>query len=126
MTPAECQKRYGCTPEQFDEVRRYSDRLWADGRKYGTLPLQAFYAQKGAAKQRGVEFKLTFWEWWTIWQKSGKWLSRGRSSTGYVMCRIRDKGGYEVGNVYIARLSHNSAVQPNNPRRRNSDARAAA
>ena len=50
--------------------------------------------------------------------KSGRWEQRGRARDKYVMCRRNDTGPYSVSNVYIATLSHNGTVQPNNPYRK--------
>ena len=60
-----------------------------------------YASQKGKAKHRGIEFNLTYEEWWDIWQKSGKWAQRGARKGCYVMSRYNDTGAYEVGNVFI-------------------------
>lgn len=57
------------------------------------------------------------WEWWTIWQMSGRWEERGRGH-GYMMCRKGDVGPYALGNVVIATGDFNAAIQPNNPYRK--------
>ena len=62
---------------------------------------KAYTQHKSNAKQRGVEFKLTFDEWKQIWVDSEKWEQRGRGADKYCMCRIGDAGCYEVGNVFI-------------------------
>ena len=64
--------------------------------------------QKSKAKHRGIEFNLTFEEWWNIWQQSGKWDQRGIGKGQYVMSRIADKGPYEVGNVKIQTAADNN------------------
>ena len=65
-------------------------------------PFRKAYTQhKSNAKQRGIEFKLTFDEWKQIWVDSEKWEQRGRGADKYCMCRIGDAGCYEVGNVFI-------------------------
>lgn len=94
---------YGCTKEQFDAVRG----KYADGVK---SPLNAFNAQKRHASRRGVEWKLSFWEWWSIWVNSGRWDKRGRNVDSYCMCRKGDEGPYSVGNVYIDTIVHNSTL----------------
>lgn len=67
-----------------------------------------FSLQGHAARQRGIEWELTFEEWWCIWQKSGVWHLRGRSSAeSMVMARYEDKGPYAVGNVRIITVSKN-------------------
>lgn len=63
---------------------------------------RAYIQQKSNAKQRGVEFNLTFDEWKQIWVGSGKWDQRGRGAEKYCMCRVGDSGAYAVGNVFIA------------------------
>lgn len=85
--------KHGCTFAQYAPLR---GRVTA-----------AFLRQRTNAARRGIEWGLTFWEWWSIWEDSGHWQDRGRLSHQYVMCRVGDRGGYEVGNVYIETVSHN-------------------
>lgn len=66
-----------------------------------------WYQQKKAAKKRGIEFLLTFDEWFAIWKKSGKLKFRGRCKGQYVMARPGDVGVYEVGNVKIVSVTEN-------------------
>ena len=62
----------------------------------------AFLRQRWrAVHTRGLEWKLTFDEWWDIWEQSGQWEHRGRTKDKYVMSRRNDVGAYEVGNVFI-------------------------
>ena len=56
--------------------------------------------QKANAKARGVEFKLTFQEWWGWWQATGHYHERGKGAGKYVMARHNDAGPYELGNIY--------------------------
>ena len=56
---------------------------------------------KSSAKQRGIPFRLTFEEWWALWQASGRWDERGRLGRQYCMARRSDQGGFEAGNVFI-------------------------
>ena len=71
------------------------------------LYLKAYTQQKSNAKQRGVEFAITFAEWKQLWIDSGKWEQRGRGAEKYCMCRTGDIGRYEVGNVFIGLNKHN-------------------
>jgi len=48
-----------------------------------------------------VEFKMTFGQWYDIWDESGRWADRGTFAGQYVMARHNDIGHYEVGNVSI-------------------------
>lgn len=68
---------------------------------------QKYHQQKGNAKSRGVDFHLTFEEWWDIWQQSGFWDKRGKQVGQYCMSRIGDTGPYAVGNVFIQLASDN-------------------
>jgi len=99
---AACLRRYGCTVDQMKEIRRIGG---------GTNRIvRTYQSQRGNAKTRGIEWRMTFWEWWTIWQQSGHWQRRGRGQ-GYVMCRQGDEGPYAVGNVFIATAAENSSNQ---------------
>lgn len=69
--------------------------------------LKAYTQQKSNAKQRGVEFAITFDEWKQVWIDSGKWSQRGRGAEKYCMCRIGDVGCYSVANVFIGLGKHN-------------------
>ena len=60
-----------------------------------------YACHKSKAKSRGIEFNLTFEEWWDIWQQSGKWEQRGCRKGQYVMSRKNDVGPYAIGNVFI-------------------------
>lgn len=80
--------KYGLS---FDDVKKY--------RVSGLT--RAFGRQKESAAQRGIAFNLTFAQWLSVWQASGKLEQRGRGKRAYCMSRISDKGGYEVGNVHI-------------------------
>jgi hypothetical protein len=54
-----------------------------------------------------IGWELNLWQWWSIWQRSGKWEQRGRGSR-YGMCRFNDTGPYASGNVYIATCVDNT------------------
>ena len=66
-----------------------------------------YACHKSKAKQRGIEFKLTYEQWWEIWQQSGKWEQRGAGMNQYVMSRFNDKGAYVYDNVFIQPASEN-------------------
>lgn len=72
-----------------------------------STPEGKFTQQMHQAKQRGIEWLLTFEQWWAIWQQSGKWESRGKRAGQYVMAREADTGPYAVGNVKIITFSEN-------------------
>jgi len=64
-------------------------------------PRERWRVHRGHARDRGIEFTLTFEEWWKIWQDSGHWDQRGQGSNEYCMARHNDTGPYAVGNVSI-------------------------
>jgi len=53
------------------------------------------------ATARGIPFLLSFEQWLSIWNDSGKLNERGRGAKKYCMCRYNDIGSYEIGNVFI-------------------------
>jgi hypothetical protein len=69
-------------------------------------PKGIFSVQKRKAKQRGIEWQLSFDQWWELWEKSGKWNERGVD--GYAMCRYSDTGSYSVDNIRIDTFKNNS------------------
>ncbi len=70
-------------------------------------PVRRFQFQRTQARQRGVEWRLTFEEWFGIWTESGHWEQRGRTRGCYVMARHGDTGPYAVGNVSIITAEQN-------------------
>lgn len=65
-----------------------------------------YLAHKSSAKQRGIEFDLTYDDWLTIWGQ--KLTDRGRLAGQYGMLRTRDEGGYSVGKVRIGTPKENA------------------
>lgn len=55
-----------------------------------------------------IEFRLTYEEWFKIWEDSGHLEERGRGVGKYCMSRYGDLGHYEIGNVFIQMFSSNS------------------
>lgn len=68
---------------------------------------RAYLAHRACSRWRGIEFFLTFEQWWKIWWGSGHWDERGKFAYQYVMARFGDKGPYAVGNVKIITVSEN-------------------
>lgn len=100
--------KYGCTYAQWREIRDFGKAMRAQGIGAYRTPLPAFRCQRNNAHHRGIGWDLTLWQWWQIWQASGRWGQRGRGQ-GYVMCRIGDEGPYAPGNVFIALAAENSS-----------------
>lgn len=75
--------------------------------KYRQSPRGRYTQHKINAKQRGIEFTLTYDEWWKIWEESGKWDLRGCKVGCYVMARKGDAGPYSKDNVLILSFYRN-------------------
>ena len=60
---------------------------------------RAYVVHRNSARQRGIEFLMTFEEWWGVW--SDYFHLRGRGTNGLCMARENDEGPYAVGNVYL-------------------------
>ena len=103
-----CLAKYGCTKEQYVSIKNVWWKHRNSGGSWDTGPLGAFFKQKQSAKQRGIEWHLTLWQWWSCWQVSGKWKQRGRGH-GYAMCRFNDCGPYASDNIYIATCAKNAS-----------------
>ena len=86
--------------EEIQRIRREALQ------KYGSDPFRKYHIQKSLCKNRdGVEMRMSFLEWWAIWEPHYK--DRGRGAGKLVMCRDKDEGHYEVGNVRIDYGSEN-------------------
>ena len=68
-----------------------------------------FNSHKQDAKRRGIDFQLTFEEWYSIWIASGHWEERGCTRGKYVMSRYGDVGPYSVDNVFIQTAYKNNS-----------------
>lgn len=103
-----CIARRGCGIADYNHLLAIGREMMAAGADRSRTPVGAYKHQKFNAAKRGIEWRLTLWQWWTIWQQSGRWEQRGRGH-GFMMCRKGDAGPYAVDNVYIAPGTHNSS-----------------
>lgn len=62
-------------------------------------PVRSYRTHEKRARARGIEFLMTFKEWWGVWE--GKYEQRGPSGDSLCMGRFGDTGPYAIGNVYI-------------------------
>lgn len=100
---ARSQRQFGCSFEQSITLN-------------DSLPLQQlgskarlYTAQRLAAAKRGVEWRISFPEWLSVWMESGHWHERGRGAGRYCMARHGDVGPYSVANVSIQLCTKNSS-----------------
>lgn len=68
-------------------------------------PYRKFVSHKDGAGRRGIPFRMTFEEWWGMWEPH--YARRGTRRGCMVMCRHYDTGAYEVGNVSIRTVTEN-------------------
>lgn len=108
---ARCLAKKGCAWAEYKSLVKLGRQMMAAGSNRERTPIGAFNCQRQNAKARGIGWELTLWQWWQIWNLSGKWDQRGRGQ-GYVMCRRGDVGPYAVGNVFIAPARENSSDKP--------------
>lgn len=83
----------------FAEIRR------AALERCGVDPYIKFLSHRNGAAARGIEFEMTFEEWWAIWEP--RFADRGRKVGQVVMCRAGDEGPYRTGNVRIDTVTAN-------------------
>lgn len=103
--------RWGCSVAQHRALLKIGREMRRSGKGAYQGPCAAFRNQKNNAASRGIAWELTLWQWWQIWQESGRWEQRGRGQ-GYVMRRLRDEGPYAPGNVFIASAIENCSDTP--------------
>ena len=73
-----------------------------------------YNSQKSSAKARGIDFNLTFDEWYNWWLSNGVDKNSpvaDRSFNKLCMCRKNDTGAYELGNIFCATQRVNIKTQ---------------
>ena len=88
--------------ERILSLRKEREQKWM------ATPKGQYSVQKRKAKQRKIEWQLSFDDWWNIWQESGKWNERGDCRGKYCMSRQGDVGPYSIENVYINEFGNNT------------------
>lgn len=95
---AEHQKRR-CEQKWGHELA-FHKSWWKDMCQSDREAVKGFAIQRANALKRGIEWSITFSEWLAIWQKSGKWDSRGRSPR-YGLSRIDFRKGFDADNCVV-------------------------
>jgi hypothetical protein len=75
-----------------------------------------FITQRVNAKNRGIEWRLTFEQWRDWWLATGHIDERGKQRGQWVMARPGDRGAYELGNIKCI-LAESNAIEGNQLRR---------
>jgi hypothetical protein len=83
---ATIQDRQGCTKEQWDLLRALDE-------DYKKTPLAAFNTFKNNFQNlnKEVEFKISLWEWWELWNESGRYAQRVRNPDGMWVMAQKDR-----------------------------------
>lgn len=71
--------------------------------------VHVYTQQRNNANRRGIVWGINFAQWLGVWNESGKLEQRGRGKGHYVMSRMRDAGGYVMGNVHIQLSTENNS-----------------
>jgi hypothetical protein len=102
MMNKKCLMRFGLSYSEVVAINGGKSPFHRDSISY------RFERQKRSAGDRQIDWNLTFPQWLSVWNESGKLSERGRGKIKYVMARFRDLGAYEIGNVAIITNSQNS------------------
>ena len=79
-------------------------RAYSLSRDYKT-PKARYFQQRANAYERGIEWEISFEEWWSLWEPH--WANRGREKGQLVMARHGDDGPYSLTNVSIKTVEEN-------------------
>lgn len=85
-TASPLQDRHGCSDEQWDQLRAMDE-------DYKKTPLAAFNTFKNNFQNlyKDIPFSMTLWEWWTLWDESGRWAQHTRNPEGLWVMAQKDK-----------------------------------
>ena len=76
------------------------------------ISITRYNAHKAHATKRGIDFLLTYQEWYDWWLKNGidkEGPTQGkRTKDTLCMCRFGDTGPYSLNNIYCGTVSQNS------------------
>jgi hypothetical protein len=68
-------------------------------------PRKAYNSARSKATQRGIEWRLTYPEWWQIWRDHWNRKPKEHMALG----RYADHGAYERGNCRVITTAENNA-----------------
>ncbi len=64
-------------------------------------PKRTYENSKRNAMNRGIEWTLSYEQWWALWEASGHWDDYGCRQGGFVLARIDTTKGFHLDNVVI-------------------------
>lgn len=103
---ARASRAEGGSAKVNDDKWNASDAGKERKRRYSTSPLGRYTRHRAHAKARGIEFSISFEEWWGIWETY--WDQRGKGAGKMCMARLGDTGPYALGNVEIILFEQNA------------------
>lgn len=68
-------------------------------------PRRAFLNARNQAKQRGIAWRLSYWEWWQLWRDH--WDRKQHELL--CLARYADCGPYERDNCRVTTIAENNA-----------------
>ena len=92
-----------CSVKCGNRVRSKTWRALGRESELRQTPKGKYHLHKNNAKGRNIEFNLTFEEWWSVWKDHWSKDIHGK----LCMCRTKDIGPYELGNVRIDTWQNN-------------------
>ncbi|HET8689275.1 MAG TPA: hypothetical protein VFM18_21905 [Methanosarcina sp.] len=92
-----------CSTQCANTFRSRTWRRKGREKELRRTPKGRYHIHKTNTQHRGIEFKLTFDEWWSLWEPY--WSIDNYGSL--YMCRTNDEGAYEIGNVRIDTWQNN-------------------
>ncbi len=99
---ARYQRKYGCSYEEFKELKALGKQMLKDGIGLYHTPLYAWRQQKHTYLCQGVAYELSLWDFWTLWRDSGHFNERGQGRYG--LCRKDTSKGFTKDNVFIRKM----------------------
>lgn len=84
-------------------------------KKYGPLPIArvAYKNKKKDAKERFIDFQLTFLEYyeWFLSKGIDKNIPQKNDKNAWCLCRKNDTGPYALDNIYLDTMGNNSTYR---------------
>jgi hypothetical protein len=114
--PQSNQRLAALVKTRLDVITSHAAEL-SDGLEVRLSPRKQWFNQRGAARRRGIPFRLTFEAWEQWWVDSGHYHERGKQHHQYVMARVGDAGAYELGNIECITARRN-CIEGNERRQR--------
>lgn len=95
-----CILKWGCTLDQWQLLRSVHP-------DFEHTPIARFIQHRNNVAKKNISWSLSLWDWWSIWNESGKYHDRGRTKDSYCMVLKKNADSYEVSSVEIIKVADN-------------------